>query len=124
MFGIPAYKLVQELPNREYIGWLEYFSRRPVGWREDQRAALQISVHAGKKFEPQKYFPSLSVIYKEQEGRAEFEKKRVKQSPFMALMRTVAIKNGDTGWLNFLEEPHGGKSNRDRDLPEPTGTGY
>lgn len=28
---------VYDMPYLEYLGWLDYFDRRPIGWREDDR---------------------------------------------------------------------------------------
>lgn len=48
----------------EYAGWIEYFNRRPPGWRADNRAAL-IANAMGAKTDPDKLFHSLQVIKNE-----------------------------------------------------------
>jgi hypothetical protein len=49
------------MPYTEFRGWQLYFKDRPVGWREDYRAALQIEA-AGAKISRDKLFPSLAAI--------------------------------------------------------------
>ena len=34
---MPVYKLLEEMPYEEFSKWLEYFRRRPVDWRADDR---------------------------------------------------------------------------------------
>lgn len=49
----------------ELIGWMEYFRRRPVGWREDNRAAIITMSMAGSKIKPEDLFESLRIIKEE-----------------------------------------------------------
>lgn len=58
---IPVYKLVEEMPYEEFLGWCSYFERRPVGWRDDYRAYTIISSN-GVKVKPEKVFTSLESI--------------------------------------------------------------
>jgi hypothetical protein len=44
---------------------MEYFRRRPVGWREDNRAAVIAMSMGGGKIKPEDLFDSLRVIRKE-----------------------------------------------------------
>lgn len=57
---------VEELKSRmtydEFLGWMDYFSRRPVGWREDDRT-FKILQSWGCKEKPYRIFPSLEPIY-------------------------------------------------------------
>ncbi len=46
------------------LGWQEYFSRRPIGWREDNRAAV-IAMSFGGKVKPEDLFESLKVLRKD-----------------------------------------------------------
>jgi len=55
------------MPYEEFIGWTLYFSKRPVGWREDQRTYLLLSVQGVKK-KPQEIFPSLAALYSKHEN--------------------------------------------------------
>lgn len=68
---MPVYKLVEEMPYVELLGWQRYFERRPVGWREDDRTVKIMQV-MGCSQKPQEIFESLSVVY------AEAKKPRVK----------------------------------------------
>ena len=45
----------------EYVGWLEYLSRRPIQWRESLRAYTQTCYTAFStvKVKPEKMFPEL-----------------------------------------------------------------
>ena len=58
---MPLYKLIEEMPYEEFIGWLNYFNRRPIGWQEDLRAAY-IMQSFGAKIKPDEIFPSLKSI--------------------------------------------------------------
>lgn len=48
------------------MDWIEYFQRRPVGWREDHRACYGLAAQ-GVKAKPHELFNSLYVIEKEKE---------------------------------------------------------
>jgi hypothetical protein len=54
--------LVEEMPYDEFLGWMSYFEIRPIGWREDDRAAKMIQAQ-GVKEKPWRIFGSLDVIY-------------------------------------------------------------
>lgn len=59
---IPIYKLADEMPYEELLGWLAYFDRRPIEWKADDRAYKLMRVQ-GLKESAQNVFPSLKVIY-------------------------------------------------------------
>jgi hypothetical protein len=59
---MPVYKLINEMPYEEFIGWMAYFEARPYEWRSDDRAAKLIQAW-GAKEKPWKIFPSLEAIY-------------------------------------------------------------
>ena len=59
---MPVYVLEQEMPYDELVRWYAYFEKRPIGWREDDRAAKQIQA-AGVKEKVWNLFPSLDRIY-------------------------------------------------------------
>lgn len=44
------------------MGWSEYFRRRPVGWRADNRAAVIAMSFGGSKLKPEDLFTSLKVL--------------------------------------------------------------
>lgn len=55
-----------DLPYEELLGWMEYFRRRPVGWRDDNRAAIIcMSSLGGGKLKPEDLFESLRVLKSE-----------------------------------------------------------
>ena len=70
---------LDELAYDELLGWMEYFRRRPIGWRADNRAAIiTMSSMGGGKLKPEDLFDSLRVIKKEttiQEDQAPFAAK-------------------------------------------------
>lgn len=49
------------MPYLELRGWMEFFRRRPIGWREDNRTAL-IMRSFGVKEKPEAIFPSLAAL--------------------------------------------------------------
>ena len=54
---------VKELTHEEFLGWLEFFDRRPIGWKEDLRTAYLMQA-AGVDKKPEDMFPSLRSIFK------------------------------------------------------------
>jgi hypothetical protein len=80
---MPVYKLVSEMPYEEFLGWLYYFRKRPVGWREDQRTSLLLSA-SGAKIEATEIFPSLMAL---KEGLSKPTLiSNLRNSPIMQLM--------------------------------------
>lgn len=62
LLGLTKAQLM-ELDYEELLGWSEYFRRRPVGWRDDNRAALIImSSLGGGKAKPEDLFESLRIL--------------------------------------------------------------
>lgn len=53
---------VLEMPYEQFLGWQAYFAKRPVGWRDDDRAAKIIQAQ-GVKEKATDLFPSLIAIY-------------------------------------------------------------
>jgi len=58
---MPVYMLLEEMPYTEFQGWLEYFERRPVGWRDDLRAAKLMQAQ-GIEEKPENLFESLKQL--------------------------------------------------------------
>jgi hypothetical protein len=54
------------MSSKEYMGWVEYFNKRPAGWQDDHRTALllQTTYQGSKKVNFSEYFPSLSIVHK------------------------------------------------------------
>jgi hypothetical protein len=59
---MPIYKLVEEMSYEELVGWFSYLERRPVDWRDDDRAMKFLQTQ-GVKEKPWAIFPSLNPIY-------------------------------------------------------------
>jgi hypothetical protein len=78
----------------EFLGWQNYFERRPLGWREDDRTYKLLSAQ-GVKAKAPTIFPSLDPIYnppKKEENT--FDPKAFKRS-FM-YQKILTAKGGDT----------------------------
>jgi hypothetical protein len=59
---MPVHKIYEEMTYEELLGWYNYFERRPVGWREDDRIYKVLQTQ-GAKEKPWRYFGSLDPIY-------------------------------------------------------------
>ena len=59
---MPLYKLLEEMPYDELLGWHAFFQERPVGWRDDLRMVSFLRTQ-GVKEAPEKIFPSLSRVF-------------------------------------------------------------
>lgn len=60
---------------------MEYFRRRPIGWREDNRAAVVAMSMAGSKVKPEDLFHSLKII-KQESQRTDTENKTLGEQFF------------------------------------------
>jgi hypothetical protein len=82
---MPVYKLVDEMPYDEFLGWLNYFEQRPFEWRADDRAAKLIQAQ-GVKEKPWNLFSSLDAIYnrksKDKPEEGKFDAENFKRSGF------------------------------------------
>ena len=58
-----------EIPYTELLGWLDYFDRRPVDWRDDDRTLKLLQVQ-GFKGSGSSIFASLATMAKSQENAA------------------------------------------------------
>lgn len=100
---MPVYKLAQEMPYDEFLGWLAYFDARPVEWRADDRAAKMIQAQ-GVKAKPAELFSSLDAIYNRRVGEpldeGQVATSSLKQSAFFSKM--LAASGGEQ--LGFLNE--------------------
>ena len=89
------YQLETEMPHTELMKWIEFFQRRPVGWREDHRTSMLMNAF-GVKEKGHNLFGSLKVIH----DRTEAEKAKGNALPsgkFLQMMQSA--KNGDdSGW--------------------------
>lgn len=61
---MPVY-LLMDMPYDEFIKWSIYFSKRPIGWREDDRT-MKLLQAQGVKAKPTEIFSSLAVMFNKQ----------------------------------------------------------
>lgn len=86
---MPVYKLV-EMPYEEYLGWIDYFDRHPVGWREDSRTFKLLQAQ-GVKAKPAEVFPTLKAIYSRMENERVVRKNSVMHQLIMSSVGGVRI---------------------------------
>jgi len=67
--GYPVHE-IKEWPLKEVRGWFEYFSRRPIGWRDDSRTSYLLAAQ-GVKTKPIELFSSLKIMETERQRREE-----------------------------------------------------
>ena len=82
------------MPYTELLGWLDYFSARPIDWRDDQRTYLLLQAQ-GVKERPERLFDSIAKLKKrEQEIEDSIRLARTFVSSGMLNKLTgVALKN-------------------------------
>lgn len=87
---------LKELEYEEYIGWLNYFERRPPNWRDDLRTYYIMSSGMGQlKQKPEEIFPSILAVKKDEETEREEGSKlqsSLKSSPFGLALAKAGIK--------------------------------
>lgn len=82
------------MPYTELLKWITFFSKRPVGWREDHRTYMLLSAQ-GVKEKAGNLFPSLKAINKAQEDLN--QNGALPTGKFLEHM--IRAKNGDgSGW--------------------------
>lgn len=59
---MPVYKILDDMPYEELLGWYSYLEHRPPEWRDDDRAFKYLQTQ-GYKGKPWEVFPALKVIY-------------------------------------------------------------
>jgi len=77
---------LHSLPYEEYMGWYEYFSRRPVGWKDDLRAyyIMGRSGMSELKAKPEEIFPSIKALKIDGRTKEELDSNEVNQNSFIA----------------------------------------
>lgn len=81
------------MPYDELLAWTQFFRKRPIGWREDQRTFLQLQA-AGYKGKAEDLFVSLKLL---KEG-IPTEEKALPKGKFLDMM--LKAKDGDdSGWV-------------------------
>lgn len=58
---MPLYKLKEEMPHEELVGWYLYFDKYPYGWQDDERA-YRIMQAQGVKEKAESIFPSIAKL--------------------------------------------------------------
>ena len=59
---LPVHVLYETMPYEEFLGWMNYLEKRPIGWREDLRTHTLLQAQ-GVKEKPWKIFESLKPIF-------------------------------------------------------------
>lgn len=72
--GLPVYVIENEMPASEYRNWSLFFQARPIGWREDRRAANICQSMAGGELNIEALFPSLKALKQYEDEASEQEK--------------------------------------------------
>ena len=83
LLRMPVYKLIQEMPYDELLGWSAYFRVRPPEWRADNRAAVIARSFGTTKASPDQLFASLATMKKASSGNS------IKNSSIFALMKAA-----------------------------------
>jgi hypothetical protein len=84
----------ENMTYEEFLKWFQYFERRPVGWREDDRTYKLLQAQ-GLKATPGVVFPSLKNLYNREKPL-----KGLKNSFFF--QKLLSAKGGDR--LDILEQ--------------------
>jgi len=88
------------MPYDELTKWFEFFNRRPVGWRDDQRAYMLLRAQ-GVKEHPETIFPALKQIHNHEQSKLE-DDKALPKGKILDLM--LKAKGGDGSWKpNFKD---------------------
>jgi len=82
------------MPYTEFVKWIEFFRKRPIGWREDQRTYMFLRTQ-GVKEPAEKLFTSLSLI-KKQEIDSQTPDQAVPKGVFLEKIRQAKSED-DTG---------------------------
>lgn len=89
---MPVHQLTSEMTYEEFLGWLNYFERRPLGWREDDRTVKLLQVQ-GVKEKPWALFRSLDAIYNPpspNKGEGNFDANNFKRSGFFQKLASAS----------------------------------
>jgi len=87
---------IKEMDYEEYLGWFDFFSRRPPGWQDDLRTYYIMSSGMGQmKKKPEEIFPSILAVKKDEAIEREEGAKltnSLKASPFGIALINAGIK--------------------------------
>ena len=78
------------------MGWFNYFERRPVDWRNDDRTSKLLQAQ-GVKADAKRLFPSLEAVYSTPASEG-FNAAKFKRSQMFSMM--LGSVNGDKLDLN------------------------
>jgi hypothetical protein len=92
LLGMPVYQILNEMPQSELMGWGDYFTRKPYGWREDQRTAVILQA-LGYKGKPEDVFATLKQL----KDGIPAEIKALPKGKFLEMMMG-ANGGDDSGW--------------------------
>ena len=79
----------------ELQGWFNYFERRPIGWREDDRT-MKLLQAQGVKEKAVNLFPSLKAIYESNQKVNEEGTNMGSLMGSMLFQKLMTAKNGDS----------------------------
>lgn len=80
------------MPYTELLKWCNYFKKRPIGWREDQRTFLMLQAQ-GFKGKPEDVFATL----KQMKENTPAELSALPKGKFLEMMMKSKDKD-DSGW--------------------------
>jgi hypothetical protein len=95
---LPASYVEHEMTYTELQNWAKFFKKRPIGWRDDQRAYMLLSAQ-GVKASAENVFPTLRMI-KEDEINSQKPDHAIPKGKFLNLIKKA--KNGDSSGWNLL----------------------
>ena len=84
-------KQMLQMDYEEFLGWQSYFTKRPPGWEEDNRAYLLLSAQ-GVKAKPEAIFPRLKAM--RDAANPPSQAHSLVKSGFLDRLLTAARKNG------------------------------
>ena len=79
----------------ELQGWFNYFERRPIGWREDDRT-MKLLQAQGVKEKAVNLFPSLKAVYESNQKVNEEGTNMGSLMGSMLFQKLMTAKNGDS----------------------------
>jgi len=104
-----AFEVKREMPYEELVAWMQYFERKPLGWREDSRA-YKLMCAFGTDAKPGQVFESLAIMSEQEDmDNGKTSMKNFKNSALY--QGIVSAKGGDE--VNYEDSSKG--SFRDSD---------
>jgi len=92
---MPVHVLVETMPYEELLGWVDYFEKRPIDWRADDRVYKVLQTQ-GVKAKPGEIFASLASIYNKPPNVSEDNKLDIKSFKKSFLFQKIlSAEKGD-----------------------------